>query len=143
MALNPVMSMAAAIAALDAMTALINVGGAGTLEVYSGAQPANPETSIGGGNVLLATLGLSADAFGSAVDNGDRATATANSISDDVSADATGTAAWCRIKNGSGDAVLDVTVGVSGCDLTVNTVDFVEGADIAASSLSLSFGTGE
>jgi len=148
MALHPVISMAAAIVAMDAITALINVGGAGTLEVYSGAQPQNPTTAIGGGNTLLATLALSDDAFGNAVAveagvAGAKATATAASITDDVSANATGTAAWFRIKDGNGLGVIDGTVGVSGTNLTVNTVAFVEGADIAATGLSLSVPTGE
>jgi hypothetical protein len=48
-------------AAGDAITALLNAGGAGTIEVRTGAQPTDPGTAVTG--TLLATFTLSATAF--------------------------------------------------------------------------------
>jgi hypothetical protein len=122
---------ASASAAADAVVDRIDTGGAGTIEVRSGTIPTNADTAIGA-QVLLATLTFSATAFGAA-SNG---VATANAITSDTSADATGTASWARIKNGSGTTIMDVTVGTSGEDLNFNTVSFVAGATIALTSLT-------
>ncbi len=132
MALNPQLTNAAASAAANAVTALIDVGGAGFLRVYDGSQPATADTAIGA-QVLLASLRFSATSFGSA-SNG---VSTAAAITSDSSADATGTAAWFRIFAGNGTTgVLDGTVGTSGCDINFNTVSFVIGAAISVSALT-------
>jgi hypothetical protein len=124
---------AAASAAADAVVDLLDVGGAGTIKVYTGTIPTDANTAIGA-QVLLATLTFSATAFGAA-SNG---VATASAITSDTSADATGTAAWARIASGGGTTVMDVTVGTSGEDLNFNTVSFVAGATIALTSLTYS-----
>lgn len=132
MAADPRLSNAAASAAADAVVDLIDAGsGAGTIKIYDGTIPTNANTAIGS-QVLLATLTFSDPAFGSA-SNG---VATANSITSDSSADATGTAAWARIADSNGNTVMDVTVGTSGEDINFNTVSFVSGATIAISSLT-------
>lgn len=110
-------------AALDAITALINVGGAGTLEVHTAAYAAK-----------LATLTFNATSFGAASSG----TATANAITADSSADATGTAAVFRIKSGAGTSLIDGTVGTSGADINFNTVSWTTGDNISISSLTLS-----
>lgn len=89
MALNAKRTNAAATAACDAMAVLAN---GGFLDIYDGAQPVTADTAVGA-QVKLASLPLSATAFAGAV-NG---VATANAITSDASADATGTAAWFRI----------------------------------------------
>jgi hypothetical protein len=122
---------AAASAAADAVVDLIDVGGAGTIKVYTGTIPTDANTAVGA-QTLLATLTFSATAFGAA-SNG---VATASAITSDTSADATGTAAWARIASGGGTTVMDVTVGTSGEDLNFNTVSFVAGATIALTSLT-------
>ena len=54
----PKMSKPAANAALDAVTALANVGGAGTLTVHTGAQPSEPASFKDRREALAAGLSL-------------------------------------------------------------------------------------
>jgi hypothetical protein len=132
MANNPQLTNAAASAAADAVRVLIDVGGAGYLRIYSGTQPATADTALSG-NTLLAELRFGATAFGAA-SNG---VCTANAITQDSSADATGTASFFRIFAGNGTTViLDGTVGTSGADINFNTVAFVLGAIIAITALT-------
>lgn len=132
MAADPRLSNAAASAAADAVVDLIDAGaGAGTIKIYDGTIPTNANTAVGS-QVLLATLTFSDPAFGAAA-NG---VATADTITSDNSADATGTASWARIADSNGNTVMDVTVGTSGEDINFNTVSFVSGATIAISSLT-------
>ena len=118
-------------AACDAITALIDVGGAGTLKVYTGAQPATPATAPSG--TLLATLTFSATAFLGAAAGID----TADTITPDSSVDNTGTAGWFRIADGAGTAIADGEVGTSGADLNFDSVSFVAGGTAAISSLTI------
>ena len=130
MALNPKRTNAAATAACDAMAVLAN---GGFLDIYDGTQPVNADTAVGA-QVKLASLPLSATAFAGAV-NG---VATANAITSDASADATGTATWFRIyKSDHTTAVWDGSVGTSGCDLNLNSVSIVVGAQVSVTSLTL------
>lgn len=129
MALNTTLSNAARSAMCDALVDLIDVGGAGTIKIYTGTQPAGPGTAISG-QTLLGTLTCSATAFGSA-SNG---VATAAAITSDTSADATGTAAWFRVLNGSGTAIMDGTVGTSGADMNLSSVSIVAGGTISVTS---------
>lgn len=131
MAADPRLTNAAASAAADAVVDLIDAGGAGTIKIYTGTIPTDANTAVGA-QTLLATLTFNATAFGAA-SNG---VATANAITSDSSADATGTAAWARIASGAGTTIMDVTVGTSGEDINFNTVSFVTGAVIAISSLT-------
>ncbi len=117
-------SVAAANAACDAIVGSINSGGAGTLRIYPAPRPATPETAAGVS--ALATISLNNPAFGGA-SAGVAALDTTPAI-EDPSADATGTAAWFRITNGSGTAVIDGDVGLSSpgtAELILNTVDIV------------------
>lgn len=131
MALNPQLTNAAASAAADAVVDLVDVGGAGKLRIYDGTQAVTADTAIGA-QVKLAELPLSATAFGSA-SNG---VATAAAITDDSSADATGTASWFRVVSGAGTTIFDGTVGTSGCDLNLNTVSIVIGAAVSVTSFT-------
>lgn len=129
MANAPSLTNAAASAAADAVTALAN---GGKLRIYSGTKPANADTALSG-NTLLAELALSSTAFGSA-SNG---VATANSITDDSSANASGTASFFRVFKSDGTtAVFDGTVGTSGADLNLNSTSISSGATVSVSSLT-------
>lgn len=101
-------------AALDAFLNQINTGGAGTIEMYSGTQPADADDAITG--TLLGTLTFSATAFGATDASG---TATANAITGDASADATGVASHARIKNGAGTTIFDCDVGEAADNPTI------------------------
>ena len=117
-------------AIVDAATALI--GASGFLDIYDGAQPTNPDTALGA-QVKLARLPLSADAFADAA----AGVGTANAITDDSSADATGTAAWFAITTSGGTRLIEGSVGTSGANLNLNTVSIVAGAIVSVTSFTL------
>ena len=121
-------SVAARNAAADGVVDLLDVGGAGTIEIRTGTQPANPGTAASG--TLLATLTLSDPAFGAATGG----TATANAIADDTDAAASGTATWFRAYSGAGTAVIDGSAGETGTDLILDDAAIVAGGTVSISS---------
>ena len=124
---------AAAIAMCDTLVDSLDSGsGTAKIEVRTGSQPATVETAASG--TLLGTLNLTNPAFGGAADANPGATATAAAISDDTSADATGTAGYFRAYNRNGDAVLDGTAGTSGTDLILDDVSITSGQTIKINS---------
>jgi hypothetical protein len=141
MTTKPVMSILAAKAALDAVTALI--GASGNLFIRSGAQPATTLTADSG--TLGATLPLSATAFPastSATSDG-LATATANAITSDTNAAASITAAHFRIKTSGGTTILQGNVGTSLADLNLNTTSITAGDTVSISSFKITLPCGD
>lgn len=128
-------SNVAAKAAMDAITALLNAGGAGKLRIYSGTKPTDADTALSG-NTVLADFALAADAFGDAADANPGATSTAASISD-VNASATGTATFFRLLNNAATCVAQGTVGTSSADCIVTSTSFVSGQPCHVVSLTL------
>jgi pyruvate/2-oxoacid:ferredoxin oxidoreductase beta subunit len=127
MANNPFLSDAAAKAAADAACALCN---GGTIQIRSGAQPANANAAATG--TLLVTLTFSATAFAAAVAN----VATANAIGS-ANAVASGTAAWFRaLKSDGTTVVFDGSVGTSGADLNLSSTAITSGGNVAISSFT-------
>lgn len=126
---------------LDAATALLN---GGSVEIRTGAQPDTVATAATG--TLLGTLTLNATAFGAAT-TASPSVATANAITGDSSADATGTAGWFRAyrsaANGS-TAIIDgsITASGGGGDMIINNVNVVAGGTIAIDSWTVSQPTG-
>ena len=119
-------------ARLNVIRDAIDAGGsAGVLEIYSGSRPATG----GAATTLLGTLTFSdpcaPDASGGEL--------TFNSITEDSSADASGTASWARITDGDGTFVMDMAVGESGsgAQIILNTVTIVEGGPIRVTSGSI------
>lgn len=92
-------SAATAIAAVNAMTALVNASGPGSLQIYGGAMPANADTPISS-QPLLVEFPLASDAFQDAVDTINGAVSAANPV---VAQDATatGNATWGRVVDGN------------------------------------------
>lgn len=134
MAANPIISMASAQAALNALTALMN---GGSIKIYSGSVPATAETAITTQTVLSSGCTLSATAFGNATDPGSTglATATANSIASDTNAAASGTASFFRaFKSDGTTCVVQGTVGTSLADMILNTVSISSGSTVAITS---------
>ena len=123
-------------AAADAIVDLLDVGGAGTIEVRTGSQPTDPGTAATG--TVLATFTLPATAFGSS----STGTVTLNTVAS-VTASATGTAGWFRMKNNAGTGVLDGTIGTSGAELNLSSVSITSGGtvSIASGSLTMPVGT--
>lgn len=135
MAANPMVSMLSARAALDALLAKLNVGGtAGVIKIFTGAMPATCETADSG--TRLATLTLSTTAFPASTDPGSTglATATANAITSDTNAAATGTAGYFRAYDSAGVCIVQGTVGTSAADMILNTTSIVAAATVAISS---------
>jgi hypothetical protein len=111
-----------------------DIGASGFLRIYDGTQPTNVATALGA-QVKLAELALSATAFGAAA----AGVLTANAISNDASADATGTATWATLVTAGGTRIADFSVGTSGADLNLNTVAITAAAVVAVSSLTITF----
>jgi hypothetical protein len=102
----------------------------GTLKVYAGAVPADVDAALGGAT-LLGTLSMSATAFPAASGG----SAAANAITQDSAADATGTASFYRAFKSDGTTLIEQgSVGTSGAQLNLNTVDIVAGGPIQISS---------
>ena len=130
MANNPKRTNLAANTACDAMTALAN---SGLLRIYDGTQPATADTAITT-QTLLAELTLNATAFGAAV----AGVATANAITSDASANASGTATWFRVVESNGTTVLwDGSVGTASADLILNSVAISAGAQVSVTSFTV------
>ena len=107
----------------DAHSALLN---SGYLRIYDGTQPTNADTAIGA-QVLLAELRFGATAFAAASGG----VATANTITSDSSANASGTATWYRTLKSDGTTVVsDGSVGTSGANLNLNSVSITAGAAV-------------
>lgn len=142
-ATNPNIAAAAAIAGLDAIVALLDSGStAATIRGRTGTQPVDPDATETG--TLLFTLPMSATAFGSSADNSPGALSTANAITSDSSADATGTLGYCRVgATGTGaDDILDGSAGTSSADFVFNTLSIVSGANVSMSSFTASLPQG-
>lgn len=131
MALAPSITTAARNAAADAVVDLVDVGGAGSLRIYSGTAPADANAALSG-NTLLAQLTMSATAFGAAATG----VATAAAITSDTSADATGTATFFRVLSGGATVVFQGEVGTSGSNLNLSSVSITAGGTVSVSSLT-------
>lgn len=135
MAANPMVSMLSARAALDALLAKLNVASAaGHIKIFTGAMPATAETADSG--TLLSTLTLSVTAFPASTDptTTGLATATANAITSDTNAAASGTAGYFRAYDSAGVCIVQGTVGTSAADMILNTVAISAGATVAITS---------
>lgn len=113
-------------AAADAVVDLLDAGaGAATIEIRTGSQPADPQTTATG--TLLATVTLIDPAAGSA------STGVAT-ITDPVSVTgaAAGTAGWARFKDSTGAAVMDcdVTATGGGGSITLSTTTISVGVTV-------------
>lgn len=117
---NPQITAAVANAMLTA--GLSTPANGGVLSIFNGTQP-----SVGGGalndNTLLASFTMPSPAF--AVPTVGILTANAIGTSGAV---ASGTATWFRLYESDGQtALIDGTVGTTGCDLNLNTTTITEG----------------
>lgn len=121
--------------AVNGVTAKIDGGtGAGTLKHYTGAQPTNVSDVSSG--TLLATNTFSNPSFGASSSG----TATANAITSDTNAAASGTAGYFRIRAGAGSDTASLSQGntsTSGADLNFDNNVIVAGGTVAISSLTL------
>ena len=136
MAANTHLSIASWNLALNA--ALDTPCNSGFMQIYTGTQPATPDTAITS-QTLLATLTLSATAFGAASSG----TKTANAITSGTAV-ATGMATWFRVfKSDDSTAVIDGSVGTSGADLNLNDVNITSGGSVSVTSWTVSMPVGQ
>lgn len=143
LATNPQISNEAILLALDAIVDQLDEGStAANIRGRTGSQPAGADASETG--TLLFTLVMSDPAFGNAADDNPGGIATASSITDDSSADATGTLGYCRIAaTGTGaDDHIDGEAGTSGSDFNFNTLSIASGATVSMTSLTVSLPEG-
>lgn len=120
--------------AIDAISVLAN---SGYLDIYSASQPANADTAVTS-QVCLASLRFSSTAFGAGL----AGVATANAITADSDADATGTAVWFRVyksdhtgcNDATGTRLWDGNVGTTGTDLVLPTTSIVQHGIITVTS---------
>ena len=129
MPLNLQLSNAAVNAEADAHSALLNNG---YLRIYDGTQPVSADAALST-QTLLATLRFAVTAFGAAA----AGVAVANAIASDTNAAAAGTASWYRTLKADGTtAVSDGSVGTSGANLNLNSVNITVGAQVDCSSFA-------
>ncbi len=122
----------------EMLDALTNNANSGLLRLYSGTRPTNADTALSG-NTLLAQLTLNATSAGAASGG----VWTANAITSDSSADATGTASFARLFESDGTTVIaDFSLGTSGTEVIVNTTSIVSAAVVSCSSMTVTYGVG-
>lgn len=119
----------------DIATAIDAGSGPGLIRIYNAPKPATGAAITT--QTLLAELTFS-DPMQTSITNG---VLTAAVITDDSSANATGTAAWFRVVDSAGTFVMDGVVGTTGAaDLVMNTVDIVSGIPISITSFVITAG---
>lgn len=95
-----------------------DIGINAVIRIYNGTRPANVNTAVSGQTVLAGLVG-NASAFGTV----SAGALTANAITGDASADATGTATWFRVFKADGTtACIDGDVSTAGADLNLSSV---------------------
>jgi len=127
-------SRAVSTAVVTAINNAINGGaGDGTIKFYTAPMP----TLTSDGITTQTLLGTCACADPAGVEAG--GTLTFSAIDNDVSADATGTAAWVRIADSAGTVVmdLDVTVTGGGGYVQMASTSITAGGPIAFSSFTI------
>lgn len=134
MANNARLCVASRNAALDAALDVVN---GGKLRIYDSTQPTDADTALGA-QVLLADLSLNATAFGAAASG----SKTANAITADSSADATGTATWGSLLTSGNVRKFDFSAGTSSVNLVLNTASIVALANVSVSSFAASMASG-
>lgn len=110
--------------------------GAGVIKCYAGSMPATPDDAITS-QTLLGTLTLS-DPCGSVSGK----TLTFSAITQDSSADASGTIDFCRIEDSAGNAVVDGDASNNNGTgmFKFNTTTVVSGGPIAMTSGAITVG---
>lgn len=111
----------------------VNFNG-GTLKIYSGAVPADANASLGAA-VVLGTLAFGATAFQAASGG----SMSANAITQDSSADASGEATFYRAFKSDGVTPIEqgsITATGNGGDLQLNTTTIVQGGPILVTDLT-------
>ena len=115
---------------LDAVSTAVGTGG--LIRIYDGTRPASGGTAT----TLLAELTV-AGAFAPAAAAG---VLTVNAVTQDSSANATGTATWFRVTTSAGTFVIDGNVSTSGSDMNLNTTSIVATGPVSITSFTITRG---
>lgn len=107
------------------------IGASGLLRIYDGSRPASGGTAT----TLLAELALSATA--GTTSNG---VLTFSTITQDSSANATGTATWFRVVTSGGTFVIDGNVAASASDLNLTSTSIVATQPVSVTSATITDG---
>lgn len=119
---------------MDDINTRLNAGsGPALMRVYDGTRPATGGTAT----TLLAELTCSDPAAPSASGG----VLTFSAITQDSSANATGTATWCRFVDSTGAFVMDGSVGTAAADYILNTVSITSGVAVSCTSGTLTDGS--
>lgn len=116
-------------------TALNAAATAGKIRVYDGTPPASVNDALSG-NTQLAELPLS-DPSELTITGG---VFTLDAITQDASADASGTASFFRGLDGDNNPVIQGTVGTSGADMNLNSVNITVGGTVSCTSAVITAG---
>jgi len=120
-------------AMLDQIKTALDAGsGAALIRIYDGTRPATGGTAT----TLLAELTCTDPSAGSASSG----TLTFSSITQDASANATGTATWFRMVDSAATFVMDGNVSTSGSDLNLTTTAIVATQPVSISSATITAG---
>lgn len=112
-----------------AMTALGTLFNSGTIQIYTGSQPALNASLTG---TLLATL-----TFGSTAGTVASGVFTANAITSGTAGN-TGTAAYFALVESGGSTVVGTgTCGTSGSDMDLSSTSITSGAPVSCSSFTI------
>jgi hypothetical protein len=115
---------------LDEITALMDAGaGAALLRIYNGTRPATG----GSATTLLAELTFSDPVAAGAA----AGVLTFSAITQDSSANATGTATWARVVDSDATFVMDLSVGTSGEDINLNSVSITITQAVSVTSATI------
>lgn len=118
---------------LNQITAALDAGaGAALIRIYDGIRPATG----GAATTLLAELTCTDPSAGSAASG----VLTFSSITQDASANATGTATWFRMVDSVATFVMDGNVSTSGSDLNLTTTSIVATQPVSISSATITAG---
>lgn len=123
----------------EALDSVRDNANSGFLRLYSGSVPADADASLGAAT-LLAELTMNASAFGAASGG----VITAGAITQDSSANATGTCSFARVYQSDGTTVWSqiTSVGTSGTELVLSTTSIVSGQPVSCSSFTVTWPAG-
>lgn len=125
------LSTAARNAAGDGLVDLLDQGGTATMEIRTGGQPTTADDAATG--TLLGTVTFSAEAWADFASG----SGSANAITSDTNADASGTAGYARLLNGDGSTHSDMDIGQDSGTLSFDDTSIVAGGTIAISSMTI------
>lgn len=118
---------------LDEITALIDAqAGAGFARLYDSTRPATG----GSATTLLAEMTFSVTSAAAASSG----VLTFSSITDDSSANATGTVTWFRVVDASATFVFDGDVATSGSDMNIDSTTINAGQVVSITSWTITAG---